>query len=136
MLHSTTKGLSGFCQPGTAILQREFHGPRRSCRGSFMDLGKSLSDCTTQFLYIDAGEKSCKKKAGISSDQTSWMGSPPDQDLPWYLSSEKTQDTLTAPPQLVVTKASSHLPFTCCLPAWAGGVNQNDAGQSEQSSGK
>ena len=44
--------------------------------------GKSLSDCTTQFLYIDAGEKSCKKKAGISSDQTSWMGSPPDQDLP------------------------------------------------------
>ena len=107
---------AGNCNPAERvswtkeILQWEFHGP-------------GANHCPTvqhNFLYIDAGEKSCKKKAGICiirPDQLDGFPARPGSSLPGTC--EKTQDTLTAPPQLVVTKASSHLPFTCCLPAWA-----------------
>ena len=65
---TTTKSLSGCCEPGTAILQGESHGYRKSCRESFMDGGKSLSDCTLYNTISRLGkneEQGCKKKAGI-----------------------------------------------------------------------
>ena len=68
---TTSTGLSGRCKPKTAILL-EFHGQQEN-------LFRTVQHNFHVLMLVK------KKKAGISSVRTSWMGCPPDKDLTWLV---------------------------------------------------